>query len=63
VFQGILQTVVLMLLAWAVVGVRRVYARGWASSALRGVAIVAMDLVLSTLASQLAATWVLLVPG
>lgn len=63
VFQGILYAVVLMLLAWAIVGVRRVYARGWVSSALRGVAIVAMDLVLSMLASQLATAWVLLVPG
>lgn len=63
VFKGILATVVVMLLAWAIVGVRRVYGRGWPSSVLRGVAIVGMDLFLSLLASQLATVYVLMVPG
>ncbi|GGA72076.1 hypothetical protein GCM10011521_07790 [Arenimonas soli] len=62
VFNGILATVVLMLLAWAVIGVRRVYSRGWLSSVFRGLAIVAMDLVLSLLAAQLATSYVVLFP-
>lgn len=63
VFQGILLVVMLMLLVWAVVAVRRVYGRGWLSSSLRGFAIVVMDFFLSTLASQLALLYVLRTPG
>lgn len=44
----------LALWAWAAVAVRRVYRRGWVSSLLRGLAVVAMDLVLSALAGQVA---------
>lgn len=61
-YQVILWSVVALLVAWAVVGVRRVYRRGWVSSFARGIAIVLMDLFLSTLASQLALLYVLLVP-
>ena len=63
VFQGILAVVMLMLLAWAVAGVRRVYDRGWVSSIARGLAIVLMDFFLSMLASQLAMFYVLATLG
>ncbi|HEY9143088.1 MAG TPA: DUF3667 domain-containing protein [Arenimonas sp.] len=63
VFQSILATVVLILLGWSIVGVRRVYGRGWPSSVLRGMAIVGMDVFLSMLSSQLAIAYVLRVPG
>ena len=43
-----------VLFAWASLAVRRVYRRGWASSVARGAAVVAMDLVLSSLAGQVA---------
>lgn len=61
-FQAIFWVVLLLLLAWAVLGVRRVYRRGWPSSLARGLAIVLMDMFLSALASQLALVYVLLVP-
>lgn len=63
VLQAILLVVIGALLLWAALGVRRVYGRGWVSSAWRGTAIVAFDFVLSVLASQLATAWVLLVPA
>lgn len=60
VMQVILLVVIFALVLWAVLGVRRVYGRGWISSGLRGAAIVLFDIVLSILASQLATTWVVL---
>ena len=51
------------LLFWSTLAVRRVYARSVASSAVRGVAIVLMDVVLSLLAGQFAVVTVLLTHG
>ena len=50
---------VMALALWTVLAVRHVYARSWPSSVLRGLAVLAMDFVLSVLASQLARTIVL----
>ncbi len=49
-----------VLFVWASLAVRRVYRRGWPSSVLRGAAVVAMDLVLSSLAGQLAMMFLLM---
>lgn len=45
--------------AWAILAVRHVYGRSWPSSVLRGLAVLAMDFILSVLAAQLAQTIVL----
>lgn len=50
---------VLALGLWAVLAVRRVHGRSWPSSVLRGLAILAMDFLLSLLAGQVAVTIVL----
>lgn len=49
----LLLVLLLLLGAWAVLGVRRVYARGWPAALLAGAALLAMDIVLSNLAHSL----------
>lgn len=54
VFNATFPLVVGLMLAWTIVSVRRVYGRGWVSSLSRGLAVVAMDIVLSALSGQVA---------
>ena len=49
----------LLLATWAILAVHRVYGRSWFSSVLRGLAVLAMDFILSLLAGQVAVTVVL----
>ena len=54
IMDGLTLGGIAVLFAWASLAVRRVYRRGWPSSVARGAAVVAMDLVLSSLAGQVA---------
>ena len=59
VFSVSTQLAVLPMALWAIIAVRRVYGRSWLSSIVRGLAILFMDLVLTLIAGQAAATIVL----
>lgn len=48
------QLALLPLALWLILAVRRVYGRSWPSSVLRGLAVLAMDLVLSLVSVQIA---------
>lgn len=59
VFSLSAQLGALLLGAWAVLAIRRVYRRSWFSSVFRGLAVLAMDFLLSLVAGQAAITIVL----
>lgn len=46
------------LLVWATLAIRRVYRRGWPAAIIGGVAILLADIVLSSMAGELANQWV-----